>query len=365
MTSRPRRVLWLTPVPFEGAGSRFRIYQFLPALRAAGIDCRVRPFLDDAFFRMVYRPGRTAEKTAWFFLATIRRLLDTLRLGRYDGLVVYREAFPFGGALLERIAKSRGLRLIYDLDDAVYLRDEITMNPLVWRLKAPRRVWNIIRWSDAVLCGSEYLASRCRPFNDRVIVVPTCVDLRAFTRRRPCGPGARPTVVGWVGTHSSAMLYLDILREPLRRLAAGHPIQLDVIGAGAPVEWDGVATRSRAWRLEEEVSYFQDADIGVYPLHDNEWGRGKCAFKAIQFMAVGVPVVASPVGANLELIQDGENGFLAATSDEWVEKIGLLVRDPWLRQRMGDAARKTVEERYSLQVVGPRLTAAMASALGA
>lgn len=355
---RDKRVLWLTPVPFEGAGSRFRIYQFLPALAAAGIRCDVSPFLDAAFFRMVYRPGRTAEKTLRFGIASLRRLASTLALGRYDALVVYRETFPIGGALIERWAKTRGIPLVFDLDDAIYLRDQVTMNPFVWRLKVPQRVWSAVRWSDLVVCGSEYLAGRCRPVNDRVLVLPTSVDLHAFTPRARHGP-ADETVIGWVGSHSSAILYLDMLAEPLRRLAATHRIVVDVVGAGTPLAWPGVPVRNREWRLADEVQYFQNADIGVCPLRDDEWGRGKCAFKAIQYMAVGVPVVASRVGANTELIRDGENGFLAATDHEWEEKLGLLARDPWLRQQMGDAARKTIEERYSLQVVGPRLVRAL------
>jgi glycosyltransferase involved in cell wall biosynthesis len=360
---RPKRLLWLTPVPLEGAGSRFRIYQFLPGLEAAGIHCDVRPFLDSGFFRVVYRRGRALEKMARFLRASLSRAADVARMGRYDALVVYRETFPFGRALIEQWAKRRGLALVYDLDDAVYLRDEVTMNPLVWRLKRPERVWDVIRWSDLVVCGSEYLASRCRPLNETVVTLPTSVDLRAFGVRSPHRASADGTVVAWVGTHSSAMLYLDLLREPLRRLSRAHPVVFDVVGAGVPPAWPDVRVRSREWRLEEEVGYFRGADVGVYPLRDDEWGRGKCAFKAIQFMAVGVPVVASAVGANLELIRDGENGFLARTDQEWEEKLGRLIADPWLRQRMGEAARKTVEDRYSLQVVGPRLVAALGDVL--
>lgn len=219
--------------------------------------------------------------------------------------------------------------------------------------------------SRLVTCGSEYLANRCRPFNARVATLPTCVDVDAFASRGRHAATGEGTVIGWVGTHSSAVLYLGLLREPLRRLAARHRIRFDVVGAGTGLDWEGVPVRSLPWRLEEEIGYFQGADIGAYPLEDTEWGRGKCAFKAIQFMAVGVPVVASRVGANPELIQDGVNGFLAGSADEWVEKLELLARDPWLRQQMGDAARKTIEERYSLQVVGPRLVAALAGVVGA
>lgn len=359
-----KRVLWLTPVPYEGAGSRFRIYQHLPGLEAAGIQCDVQPFLDSDFFRMVYQRGRVAEKLARFALASLRRLGHALGVGRYDALVVYRETFPIGGAVIERLAKARGVRLVYDLDDAVYLPDEVTVNPLVGRLRMPGRVFDVVRRSDLVTCGSDYLAMRCHPYNDRVITVPTPVDVQAFTMRSPHTAVGSDAMVAWVGSHSSS-IYLDVLARPLRQLSVHTPVLFDLVGAGEACQWRGVRLRNRPWKLEEELSYFQGADVGVYPVRDDEWGRGKCAFKAIQFMAVGVPVVASPVGASLELIRDGENGFFATSDREWEEKIGRLVQDPWLRQRMGEAARKTIVERYSLQVIGPRLVAAVRDIVGA
>lgn len=359
-----RRVLWLTPVPLEGAGSRFRVYQFLPALGEAGITCDVRPFLDPAFFRIVYGPGRMPEKIARFLVASLRRLREMLRVGRYDALAVYRETFPMGGALIERWARRRGVPLIFDLDDAIYLRDEVTVNPLVRWLRMPGRVAKVIRWATLVTCGSDYLARWCRPSSGRLLTVPTSVDLTQFAMR-PLHRPAATVMISWVGSQSSARLYLEIVREPLRRLSEAQSLRFNVIGAREAVGWPGVTVNNRVWRLDEEVGYFRDADIGVYPLRDDEWGRGKCGFKAIQFMAVGVPVVASPVGANLELIRDGVNGFFARTDDEWVEKLTLLIRDPWLRQRMGEAARKTVEERYSLQAVAPRLVDAFRAVVGA
>lgn len=357
-----RRLLWLTPVPFESAGSRFRIYQHLPGLEAAGIRCDVRPFFDRKLFGVAYERGRTLEKLARVTLAAVRRLRDVLSVGQYDALVVYRETLPIGGALIERWTKARGVRLIYDLDDAVYLRDEVTVNPLARRLRVPKRVFDVVRRSDLVLCGSEYLASQCRPFNDRVVIVPTSVDVEHFKPRPLHTATGADAVIAWVGSHSSS-IYLDMLDEPLRRVSARWPAVFEVIGAGSPRQVPGVRVRNRRWRLEEEVSYFQSADIGVYPVRDSEWGRGKCAFKAIQFMAVGAAVVASPVGASLELITDGENGLFARTDREWEQGIETLLCDPWLRQRMGEAARKTVEERYSLQAVGPRLVAAFKEVL--
>lgn len=357
-----KRILWLTPVPFQGAGSRYRIYQFLPALREAGIECDVRPFFDARFFKVVYQRGKLAQKTWYFLLASLKRLLDTIRLHRYDAVVVYRETFPIGGALIERIVKAAGLQLIYDLDDAVYLRDPQSVNPWVLRMRRPERVWEIVERSDLVICGSQYLASRCGDRSANIVVVPTSVDLDMYKPKDSvAGQGCAP-VLGWVGSHSSG-IYLDLMKRPLEKLAGTRKFQVRVVGASRALDWAGVDLKTEPWRLDQEVEYFRECDIGFYPIRDDSWGRGKCAFKAIQFMAVGVPVVASAVGANLELIRDGKNGFLASTEAEWEEKLGLLIDDVDLRRRLGAAARETVRNHYSLTVNRPKLRSALAAAL--
>ena len=161
-------------------------------------------------------------------------------------------------------------------------------------------------------------------------------------------------MVGWIGTPTTAT-YLKSLGPTLSRLAPQHPYVLRVSGSGQPIEFSGVTTVNERWTLEREVELFNTCDIGVYPLNDDEWAKGKCGFKAIQFMACGVPVVAADVGVNRDIIQDGVNGFLASTEQEWDEKLGRLLADAALRQRIGAAGRKTIEERYSLAVNAPRL----------
>jgi glycosyltransferase involved in cell wall biosynthesis len=150
----------------------------------------------------------------------------------------------------------------------------------------------------------------------------------------------------------------------LREVAARHPFTLKVSGAGQPVHMPGVKLQEVPWTLADEVTLFNTCDIGVYPLTDDDWSRGKCGFKAIQCMACGVPVVAAAVGVNREIIVDGVNSFLASTPGEWVEKLGRLLSDAALRHRMADAGRKTIEERYSLRVTAPRVAAVLSAAVG-
>jgi glycosyltransferase involved in cell wall biosynthesis len=217
-------------------------------------------------------------------------------------------------------------------------------------------VSSIIRRSTAVLAGNDYLASYARNYNTAVTVLPTCVDTSVWTPRSTPRPAGAPLVIGWIGTPTTAA-YMKLLGASLARLARSHAFELRVSGSGTPLEFPGVNTINEPWSLERDVELFNTCDIGVYPLTDDEWAKGKCGFKAIQFMACGVPVVASAVGVNREIIQDGVNGFLASSDAEWDEKIGRLLADPELRRRFADAGRTTIEQRYSLAGHAPTLVA--------
>jgi glycosyltransferase involved in cell wall biosynthesis len=355
MSEKPFRLLALSPIPLEGAGCRFRIMQYVPALERAGFSVTVAPFFDPAFFDLVYRRGHYAGKLAGFVRQSLERVKLLLSRDHYDAVFVYREAYPFGPPLLEALFAHANRRpLVYDFDDAVFLRNTSEANRFVSGLKYPQKIPSIIRHSALVLAGNEYLANYAREYNSSVAVMPTCVDTSVFVPRPSPRPAGSPLVVGWIGTPTTAT-YLKALGPSLVRLAARHPFELRVSGSGDPLEFDGVRTTNERWSLAREVELFNTCDIGVYPLKDDEWAKGKCGFKAIQFMACGVPVVAAAVGVNKEIIEDGVNGFLAATEQEWDDKVGRLLTDADLRRRLGDAGRKTIEERYSLAVHAPRL----------
>jgi glycosyltransferase involved in cell wall biosynthesis len=361
--SRPIRVLALSPMPEEGAGCRFRVAQFIPYLASVGIDVTLRSLFDSDFFRLVYQPGRYLHKAFSFAELSLKRL-DSLRdASRFDVILIYREMFPIGPALVERLlGMRRRPPIVFDFDDAIFLPSVSDANRLISALKAPGKVATIIRHSDHVIAGNDYLAAYARRFNDAVTVIPTCVDTTRFVpqplaSRSNNGSGPEP-IVGWIGSPTTAS-YVRGLSPVLQRLRGHHPFVLRVSGAGERLEVGGVTTEQPTWSLSDEVRLFNTCDVGVYPLADDEWSKGKCGFKAIEFMACGVPVVASAVGVNREIIEDGVNGFLASSDDEWVEKLGRLLGDRELRRRFGEAGRRTIEARFSLRVHAPTLAATL------
>jgi glycosyltransferase involved in cell wall biosynthesis len=359
---RQIRMLVLSPFPEQAAGTRFRITHYVPYLEANGFAVTVDAFFTSSFFRFLYQKGHYLQKALRFAGLAVRRLAAVTRAGRYDLVFIYREAFPVGPPFVERYLASRGSTIVLDFDDAIFLSNTSEANRFAASLKYVRKVSTLVKLSTRVIVGNEYLARYARTHNPAVTMIPTCVDTTRFVPRtdpRPTGP----PVVGWIGSPTTTP-YLAGLSDVLQATRARHAFVMRVSGAAGPLAFGAVDVRDDPWSLDREVELFNTCDIGVYPLTDDEWSRGKCGFKAIQFMACGVPVVASPVGVNQEIIEDGINGFLASTPDEWVHKLGRLIAEPDLRARLAAAGRRTVEERYSLRVHAPRFAATLRAAAG-
>jgi glycosyltransferase involved in cell wall biosynthesis len=364
-TRRPIRVLALSPIPEEGAGCRFRIAQFIPYLESVGFQVTLSSLFTPEFFRLVYKPGRYVRKAFTFAVLTLKRLGSLRDMSQFDVIFIYREMFPIGPAIVERLIANRHRPpVVFDFDDAIFLPSVSDANRVIAAFKRPQKVASIIRSSDHVITGNEYLSEYARRFNAAVTTIPTSVDTERFVPSRNVsgngGGRAEPDepIVGWIGSPTTGA-YIRSLSNVLRRVRERHRFVLRVSGAGEQFTIPGVTIRHEPWALDREVQLFNTCDVGVYPLADDEWSKGKCGFKAIEFMACGVPVVAAAVGVNREIVQDGQNGFLAAGEDEWVDKLGRLLSDPDLRRRFAAAGRRTVEERYSVHVNAPKLAATL------
>jgi glycosyltransferase involved in cell wall biosynthesis len=355
------RVLALSPIPIEGAGCRFRIAQFVPYLREHGFDVTISPFYSREYFDIVYRRGHFVQKAAGVVPLLWKRLRALGEIGNYDLVFLYREAIPAGPPMIERAIAKRGIPIVYDFDDAIFLPNVSEANQRVSFLKKPERIAEVLRLCTKVIAGNEFLATYARRHSGDVTVIPTAVDTDYFKPAPPRPAGRGRLTVGWIGSPTTFQ-YLKGFAPVLREVAAAHPFTLRVSGAGERVDFPGLQVETPAWSLAGEVALFNTLDIGVYPLKDDDWSRGKCGFKAIQCMACGVPVVAQAVGVNREIIVDGENGFLASSPAEWAQKLGRLLSDAPLRERFARAGRKTIEERYSVRAVAPRLEAVLREA---
>ena len=339
------RILFVTPYPHRGADTRYRIEQFLPGLRQAGIEAELRPFMSERLYAIYAGPGRRLEKAKEMAAALARRLLDVLLARRFDAVFIHKEAFAFGPPIIESLLRRRCGALIFDLDDAFWTHPPQLRQIGRW-LRDPRKTVKVLRFSDHIIAGNTYIADRARDYNPRVTVIPTVIDTARYRPRLQPSTDGRVTL-GWVGRWSSAF-YLDHLVPVFRKVCARYPqAQIKLIGAGE-LQWPGVRLICQPWRLESEIEDLQSFDIGLMPLADDEYARYKCGFKMLQYMGVGIPAVVSPVGVNRDVIQDGVNGFLASTSDEWRNRLSRLIEDPALRARLGGAGRETVERQYSL-----------------
>lgn len=360
---RPLRLLGLVPYPLDTApGQRYRIEQWAPYLRELGIEVTLLPFASDALGRALYQRGAYVFKGRQMLRCLLGRVEHVWRAGNYDVVFLHREASLIGPAWLERLTRVRQSRFVYDFDDAVWLPYVSPRNRYLSFLKAPWKTAILCRLAAAVTVGSEYLASYARRFNTRVTVVPSTVSLRRY-RPRPVQYRPGPPTIGWTGSHSSVQ-YLSIVEASLRRIAKRHRFRFVVVGA-EDLRMPGVEIECRPWRSLSEVDDLLDLDIGIMPLPDEPWTRGKCAMKAIQYMGIGIPAVVSPVGANRDVVQNGVNGFLADSEDEWVGTLDRLLSDHDLRARLGRAARRTVEERFSAEVQAPRVAQVIRSLVAA
>jgi glycosyltransferase involved in cell wall biosynthesis len=289
-----------------------------------------------------------------------RRLAEALRAKAYDAVFLQREGALIGPAWSERVLRVRQPALVYDFDDAIYLPYVSPTNRHLSYLKFPWKTRALCRLARAVVAGNDHLAAYASRYNDRVSVVPSTVSLREY-QPRPLPPADRVPVVGWTGSHSSVP-YLDVVREALQALRRRRPFRLLIVGVEG-FEIPGIEVECRPWSAASEVRDLWDMDVGLMPLPDEPWARGKCGMKAIQYMGVGIPAVVSPVGANREIVRDGTTGFHAATTGEWVEKLERLLADVDLRQRLGRAAREHVRALYSAEAHAPRVAEILGQAV--
>ena len=336
-----------------GPSSRLRCFQFLPSLWQAGIECTVQPLFNDALLSSKYKKGNYALVAV--LAAYFRRIGQMMRRHRFDLVWVEKEVLPWLPARIER-AFLGGVPYVLDYDDAIFHNYDLHKNSFV-RFFLGKKINQVIQGAALVMVGNDYLASYAHQARAPwVEIVPTVVDLErysGFVNQIELGNKTEEFVVGWIGSPSTTR-YLALLANPLAKLSNIFSLRLRVIGGG-DVKIPGVKVENLAWHENAEVSMLKGCDVGVMPLTDTPWERGKCGYKLIQYMACEKPVVASPVGVNTKIVQEGVNGFLAHTEEDWMKALKMLIANPEMKKQIGQNGRKIVERDYSLQCMAPRL----------
>jgi glycosyltransferase involved in cell wall biosynthesis len=342
------KVLLLSRYGSLGASSRVRFLQYLPYFQSQGLEITVKPLLSDAYLQALYNGGSRWRKVLKGYL---RRILALFSARHFDVVIIEKELFPFMPAIAERFLRFIGVPYVVDYDDALFHRYDCHSNVLV-KLLLGRKIDAVMRHSAAVIAGNNYLAEHARKAGaQKIQIIPTVVDTDRYQPKQKL-PG-EPPIVGWIGTPQTSR-YLTPFLPVFESIQKEMPVRFVAVGARNE-DFAGSSVEAWPWTEETEVECIQQFDIGIMPLEDSPWERGKCGYKLIQYMACGLPVVASPVGVNVEIVVPENNGMLAGTIEEWDKHLRkLLSAGSSTRNFMGKAGRARVEEWYSLQAQAPR-----------
>lgn len=342
------KILFLVPYPLRRAPSqRFRVELYEPYLQQAGIPYTIAPFMDEHTWQVLYHKGSAVQKVLGIFKGYLKRVKTLFwDIHAYSHVFVHREAAPLGPPVFEWIAaKLWRKKLIYDFDDAIWIPNTGSENKLAAWLKAFWKVKRVCRMATTITPGNQYLCNYAAQYNDNVMLLPTCVDMeRGHNKIKE--HGEHKVVVGWTGSHST-LPYLDAIIPVLQELQQEMDISFLVIANRKPelplTDWDFIP-----WREQSELDDLLKMDIGVMPLQNDAWSEGKCGFKLIQYLSVGIPALASPVGVNSAIIEEGVNGYLCRDKAAWKEHIRELAADVQLRKKMGAAGHAKMMKEYSI-----------------
>jgi glycosyltransferase involved in cell wall biosynthesis len=347
-----KKVLFIVPYPLREAPSqRFRFEQYFAVLKANSIDFDVQAFLPQTLWRVFYGTGNVPKKSLVILGGFWRRIVCLTGVWRYDFVFIHREAAPIGPPIFEwLIAKVCRRKIIYDYDDAIWLTDVKSETRLNRLIKNRGKVSTICALSYRVSCGNSYLAAYAGSYNTSVVVNPTTIDtdgLHVKNRVPLSGKENQQLTIGWTGSHST-LKYLETIEFVLQRIEQAYPAVNFVVIADKPPKLAIRRMTFVPWKEESEIADLMTIDIGIMPLPDDEWSKGKCGFKILQYMSLNIPSVSSAVGVNQDIVRHNENGFLCTTDEEWFRALATLIESPTLRHQFGVAGRETVVHHYSV-----------------
>lgn len=348
MASASKTIYFLSPYPFGSAPSqRFRYEQYIDLFKKEGYEIVIASFLDDAGWQVLYQDGKYFAKMKTMLRCFFKRLVLLFQLKKADYIFIHRELAQFGPPIFEWIlAKILKKKFVYDFDDAIWLPNYSEVNARFQKVKCYWKVKHIIKWADVVTVGNAYLAEYALQFNANVRVIPTTIDTVNHHNQLIEYADKEVVNIGWTGTHTT-MHYLNEVIPALEKLEKKYAFTFTVI-SNMKADFELKSMRFVKWSKANEIKDLASFDIGIMPLKDDQWSKGKCGFKALQYMSLGMPCVISPVGVNASIVQDGVNGFLYSTEEDLTRVLANLIEDATLRRRIGTAARATIEGKFSV-----------------
>ena len=336
--------------PDRSPSQRFRFEQYISILQKAGYETRFSFLLDSKSDKKFYQKGQLLSKFGILVRSIWLRFRESFLQKPADVVFVQRECFMLGTAFFEKRFSKRS-KLIFDFDDSIWMQNISEGNRLFAFLKDAGKTSKIISYADLVFAGNDYLSRFAKQYNQAVHIVPTTIDTDAYLPVEYAKQG--PVRIGWSGSFTTIQHFQTAIPALFRiKKKYGNRVEFIVIG-DKNYSHPELGIKGQGWNLETELIDLRKIDIGIMPLPDDEWAKGKCGLKGLQYMALGIPTIMSPVGVNTEIIQDGENGFLASTEDEWVSKLSILIDEQEMRMRIGKNGRKTVDEKYSVKANAP------------
>jgi glycosyltransferase involved in cell wall biosynthesis len=341
-----KKILFVAPYPVDKAPSqRLKYEQYYQDFRDAGYEVTTSSFIDNKFWKIVYKPGNILQKVVFTLLGYFRRLMDLFSLGKYDVVYVHLWVTPIGPPVFEWLFRKFSKGLIYDIDDLIFLKPKSKSNPLINWLKSSNKSIYLMKNSDHVITCTPHLDAFVRQYNDKTTDISSTINTEVYRPRKNYSIKDKLTL-GWSGSHSTSK-YVYLLKDVFLALKQEMDFRLLVIG-DKDFNIEGLDITAIPWQEATEVHDLSRIDIGLYPLPNEEWVLGKSGLKALQYMALGIPTIATAIGANYRVIEDSISGFLVNSSEEWLEAIRNLALNENLRRKIGIKAAERVENLYSL-----------------
>ena len=347
--AEPISVLFLTRYPEQGASSRYRVFQYVPHLESQGVTCTTQSFMDTEMYSLSIAPGRVGRKIWLTLKAVLRRLQALAAFRQYDVIYMQRELFPIGPPLAERLLKRLGMPLVYDYDDALFIKKPSRYNPIATFFRSPDKTKEILKLVDCTIAGNDWLRASAENEGGTAVTVEVAEDTTRYTSAvEKFQNRSGPVTIGWLGSPSTVK-YMGEIATELRQIAVRHPdLRWEMMGSG-DFTMDGVPWITEEWSIEAEKAALARYDIGLMPLPKQEWSRGKSGGKARTYMAAAVVPVVASIGYNQELIRHGETGFLCDEGADWLRDLELLITDQSIREQVAIAAQNYVAERFAPQ----------------